>query len=362
MNVTILSIDTKLKKNIESYTNDILIKQINNFSSFFQEILFSKPDLLIIDINEKDITQTYQKIKDETQLEDLPILFFLDTFNIKSFQKLGFNMGDIDYIIKPIEMNQLLFKINSYNQIFKMKEKVINFERFVSQYSKSVIKGEMLNIVSLQWKQPLNIIAAAIINIELRSELEQIKHNDIKHCVDKIHTTLHKITNMINSFDNIFENSLSKSNFNINDAFLKSVNMISPQLNSHKIKIINNLPKKIYSINNFRNELCQSILCLLSIIKYTIIKKYIDNPNFIGNIKLQMETKEDKIVLKIINQKIEMSDELFQSNLSLNSIFVSCTNDNNTKLYISKEIIENKLNGTLKIINDSQDIIFVITI
>jgi len=57
-----------------------------------------------------------------------------------------------------------------------------------------------------------------------------------------------------------------------------------------------------------------------------------------------------------------MSNESFQNSLSLNALFVSSMNDNNTKLYIAKKTIENKLNGNLSIINDTKDVIFTITI
>ncbi len=362
MNVTIFSDNLKLKPNIESYTSDILIKQTNNISSLFQEILFTKPNLLIIDTDEQNITKLHQKIKDESQFEDMQILFLLDDFDMGFFQKLGFNTGDVDYIKKPIEINQLISKINSYNYILKIKNRHTNIDNFVNQYSQSVIKGEMFNIVSHQWKQPLNIIATAIINIELKSELEQIKHSDIEHCVERIHSTLENTTKMVHDFENIFQNSQTKSDFNVNEAFFKSLNLMSPQLNSHKIKITNSIPKKIYTTLNYENELCQSILCLLSILKDSVIKKHIENNKFNGNIKIQLEANEDKVLLKIINKNIDMSNELFQNSLSLNSLFISSANNSTTKLYIAKNIIENKLNGNLSIINDSRDVTFIITI
>ena len=68
MNITIFSDDLKLKTNIESYTSDIVIHQTNNNSTFFQDILFTKPNLLIIDTDENNITKLLQKIKDENQL------------------------------------------------------------------------------------------------------------------------------------------------------------------------------------------------------------------------------------------------------------------------------------------------------
>lgn len=362
MNVTIFSNDSTLKKNIESYTNDIEIKQITTDSSSFQEILFSKPNLLIMDSNEKNTTKLLQKIKEESQLKDLKILFLIEDFNLKFFQKLGFSIGDIDYLQKPIEINQLISKLNSYNHLYKLDNKFTNIDNFITQYSQSVIKGEMLGIVSHQWKQPLNIIATAIINIELKSELEQLKHEDIEHCVERVHSTLGKITNMVHNFENIFKTSLLKSDFDVTQALLKSVNLISPQLNSHKIKVTNNISKKVFKTINFENELCQSILCLLSILKDSIIRKYTEDSRFCGNIKLQMENKDNKTILKITNQKIKMSNESFQNSLSLNSLFISSTNDNNTKLYIAKNIIENKLNGDLTIINDTNDVVFIITI
>ena len=362
MNVTILSNDMKLKHTIESYTHDIFIHQMNDISSFFQEIIFLKPHLLILDCTEKEIYTIYQKIKEDENLEQFKILFLVDRFNLSFFQKLGYNIGEIDYIQKPVEINQFISRINSYNTLLKIRHRFSNIEDYMVQYSQSVIKGEMLGIISHQWKQPLNIIATAIINIELKSELERLEHCDIKNCVDKVHDTLEKITNMIHSYEDIFKSSLVKSDFSINEAFLKSVNLMSPQLKSHKIKILNNITKKNYLTTNFENELCQSILCLLSIIQDSIIKKYNQDPTFNGSIKLQIDKVADKVSLKIINKRIESSTQPFNDSLYLNNLYDSSLTHDNSKLYISKEIIENKLNGNLNISKESKDIIFSITI
>jgi FixJ family two-component response regulator len=362
MDITILSDNTKIKQEIESYTNDIFIKQTNSATKFFQEIQFSKPNLLIIDTNSKNLTETYQKIKDDTQVKDLDIVFLVEKFDFKFFQKLGFSIGDVDYIQNPIEINQLISKVNSYNYLFKLENKTTNIDNFITKYSQSVIKGEMFGIVSHQWRQPLNIIATSIINIELKSELEQIKHCDIEHCVEKIHSTLERITNMFHNFEDIFKISNTKSEFNISEVFTTTVDLILPQLNSHKIKIINNISKKNYKTINYKNELSQSILCILSIIKDLIKQKYQEDNNFNGSIKLQIESNSNDITLKIINKKIDISNELFQNSLSLDSSNISYSNEESSKLFIAKKIIENRLNGNLRIVNESKDIIYTITI
>ncbi|OUR73945.1 hypothetical protein A9Q76_01795 [Arcobacter sp. 31_11_sub10_T18] len=361
MHVTIFSNNSNLKKDIEAYTNGLHINQSYDASTIIHEILFTKPDLLIVDTTKENILKLYSKIKNESNFENLQILFLIENFNQSFFQKLGYNIGDIDYLNKPTEINQLISKLNFYNTLHKMHHKLTNIDEFITQYSQAVIKGEMLGIISHQWKQPLNIIATSIINIELKSELEELEHVDVEKSVSKIHSTLEKITNMIHNFEHIFENSLSRTTFNTNEACLRSIELMSPQLNSRKIKITNNIPKKVITTSNFENELCQSILCLLSIIQDSIIKKHKEKKTFYGNIKLLLDKDSDKIIIKIINSKIEMSTDEFNNRMSLNTL-LSSSDDNNTKLFIAKKIIENKLNGNLSIINDTKDVIFNITL
>jgi len=362
MHVTIFSKNDDLKKDIEAYTNSIKIVQDSDLQKIFQEMLFSKPDVLIIDCSDEKILELYTKIKKDSSFENLKILFILEKFELTFFQKIGFNIGDVDYIKKPVELNQLISKLNSYNHLLNIQDKIINVDDFVTQYSQSVIKGEMIGIISHQWKQPLNIIATSVINLELKSELEQLEHGDIAKGAEKIHTTLERITGMIHNFERIFQNSTIKTDFNINEAVLKSLQLISPQLNSHKIKITNNMNKNDFSTINFENELCQAILCLFSIIKDSIIKRYSDDKSFHGNIALHINKESDKLSIMLVNQKIEMSNDSFNHSMSLNSLFMSSPSDKNTKLYIAKKIIENKLNGNLSIINDTKDVTFNITL
>ena len=96
--------------------------------------------------------------------------------------------------------------------------------------------------------------------------------------------------------------------------------------------------------------------------KDLILKHQSKDDTFDGTIKLTLEEKNDQIIFQIINKKIGNLNNLFHKALSFNSLLKSSTNSYETKLYIAKQIIEQKLNGLLKITNNNKDLVFIITI
>lgn len=362
MNISILSNNVNIKEIIKSHINNITVNINPDDATFLNELFFTKYDLLLIDMTVETASNLIRRLKEETQTNSIPVVYITENFDFTYFQKFGYNLGEVDYLLNPLDKNQLIHKINQYKRSLNLFDKLSNIEDFILQYSQSVIQSQMLGIISHQWRQPLNIIATSVINLELKSELEKLNHTDIENTAQKIHKILEQTTNTINNYNTLFKSSLSKNEFNTIDVYNMCLDLISPQLISHKIKIENMLPTKTILATNYKNELSQTLLSLLSISKDLILIKQNENSKFDGNIKLTVEQNKEQIIFKIVNKKIDTLSTILHNGLTLNSLLKNFSNNNDIKLFVAKQIIENKLNGTLKITNHNKDLVFMITI
>jgi len=361
MNISVLSNDSNLTHAVKMQNkNNVSITHSD--SVFLQEIFYTKNDLFIVDVEEDNLPKLLLQIKEETQIKNIPIIFILNNFDFKVFEQLGYALGEIDYLLKPIVANQLINKLNLYQDNIELKNKFEKTKDFVVQYSQYVIQAQMLGIISHHWRQPMNIIATSVINLELKSELEQLEHEDIENTAHKIHTVLEKTTNVIHDYDNLFQISSKKCEFDTIEIYNKCLDLILPQFRANKIKVENFIPKKRVITNSYQNELSQALLSLLSIMKDLILKQQKENNQFEGKLKLSLEEKNEQISFCIINKKIGIIKDTFHNGLNLNSLLKSSTSYYETKLFIAKQIIEYKLNGLLKIDNKNKDLIFTITI
>jgi PAS domain S-box-containing protein len=84
-------------------------------------------DLIILDVQmpEMDGFQTASMLKIRKKTTDIPIIFLTAAFKSDEFQQKGFAVGAVDYLLKPLEDNQLINKISTYIKLIE-KERLLN--------------------------------------------------------------------------------------------------------------------------------------------------------------------------------------------------------------------------------------------
>lgn len=86
-------------------------------------------DLIILDVQmpEMDGFQTASMLKIRKRTRDIPIIFLTAAFKTEEFQQKGYDVGAVDYLLKPIDDNQLINKISTYFRLIE-KERQLNQE------------------------------------------------------------------------------------------------------------------------------------------------------------------------------------------------------------------------------------------
>jgi PAS domain S-box-containing protein len=84
-------------------------------------------DLILLDVQmpEVDGFQTAQMLKLRKKTRDIPIIFLTAAYKTEEFQQKGYDVGAVDYLLKPIDDNQLLNKISTYFRLIE-KERELN--------------------------------------------------------------------------------------------------------------------------------------------------------------------------------------------------------------------------------------------
>jgi PAS domain S-box-containing protein len=93
------------------------------------EIAVATPDLdlIVLDIQMPGMdgfeTASLLKIRKKTQ--NIPIIFLTAAFKTEDFQQRGYDVGAADYLLKPIDDNQLINKLSTYFRLIE-KERQMN--------------------------------------------------------------------------------------------------------------------------------------------------------------------------------------------------------------------------------------------
>ena len=80
-------------------------------------------DLILLDIMMPGIDgyEVCRQIKKEPALADIPVIFLTAKADTDSMSK-GFDLGGVDYIVKPFHASELLSRVKTHLELFKAKQ------------------------------------------------------------------------------------------------------------------------------------------------------------------------------------------------------------------------------------------------
>ena len=102
-------------------------------------------DLMILDIQMPgmDGFQTATMLKVRQKTKDIPIIFLTAAYKTDEFQRQGYAVGAADYLLKPIDDNQLINKISTYLRLIeKERELTLRLEELVAERTLELQKAK----------------------------------------------------------------------------------------------------------------------------------------------------------------------------------------------------------------------------
>ena len=113
----------------------------------------SRIDLIVLDVQmpEMDGFQTASMLKVRQRTRDIPIIFLTAAYKTDEFQQKGYDVGAADYLLKPIDDNQLINKISTYLRLIA-KERDMNrrLETLVEERTRelNVAKNHLESVIN----------------------------------------------------------------------------------------------------------------------------------------------------------------------------------------------------------------------
>lgn len=234
---------------------------------------------------------------------------------------------------------------------------------FIIQQSKLAEIGEIFSSIAHQWKTPLvEISTIAQEQLYLDSDNKEQEHK----YVDDIMTQVTYMTETINDFQSFIMPSQRKTVFNINEAVVKMMDIISHNMKYNYIDV--NIivdPNTNLMLCGYRNELMQTLLNIVNNAKEQILKNKDKNKN---KDKYKEKTKgQIKIKIKNVNHFVQIEIEDNAGGipneylpLIFDPYFSTKKDGHGIGLYMAKLIIEDKMHGQISAKNTSLGAKFII--
>jgi PAS domain S-box-containing protein len=128
-------------------------------------------DLIILDVQmpEMDGFQTASMLKIRKKTRDIPIIFLTAAFKTEEFQQKGYEVGAVDYLLKPIDDNQLINKISTY---FRLIEKEREMNRVLEV--KVAERTAELNITKLHLEKIIEYMGEALLVLDPSGKIQEV--------------------------------------------------------------------------------------------------------------------------------------------------------------------------------------------
>lgn len=270
------------------------------------------------------------------------------------------------------DLNKLLEK-----QVQEEIEKRMEKEKLLIQKSKMASMGEMVSAIAHQWRQPLNSLGLIIQDIEDAYEFEELNREYIKQVIRDSMMHINYMSRTIDDFRNFFKHGNEKVHFDVKMAVKEIINMVSSELKKSNVsyKYICDCKKgepveitqgdsifvcncEAFSVYGSPNELMQAVLNIIINAKDAILQKKATNPD-IGVITVDLSRKDGKIYIKILDDGGGIKEELISK---IFEPYFTTKQDEGTGigLYMTKQIIEESMDGILYVRNVGQGAQFTI--
>ncbi len=148
------------------------------------------PDLILLDIMmpEMDGFEVCRKLKEDETTREIPVIFLTAKNETEDIIK-GFEVGGIDYIVKPFNSAELLARVNTYLELKRSKE----------LFNQINIKLRRLNEekkqASLKLKEPADQLLTLL--SDLGTNLDDFSRDDILNKINMARKFAHEINQQL---------------------------------------------------------------------------------------------------------------------------------------------------------------------
>jgi signal transduction histidine kinase len=253
---------------------------------------------------------------------------------------------------RRLNLNQRLLKI-----IEEKTEENIKQNKIIQQQAKMTALGEMLSSIAHQWRQPLNILYLKKDLFIDRYFQQKLTDEIVEKFDQETSETIAYLSNTIDDFRNFFKPDKEKVEFELNEIILGVKNIVSSQMDSHYINFQINKSDDFIYFFGYPSELQQVIINLVLNAKDILIQQE-DNQN--KKIVIDIKKLDDEIIILVKDSGGGVSKDIIDKIFEPYFTTKGNMNGSGLGLYMSKNIIENNMNGFLSVENNQEGAVFTI--
>ena len=247
-----------------------------------------------------------------------------------------------------LEKNYLLGTLQDVTETKELEIEKGKQDELLFQQSKLASMGEMIGNIAHQLKQPLSIITMQTTSLDLSIEMgEKISNTKYLEVSKSVTEQAEYLANTIDDFRDFFKPEKEKETYCLDTCYHNAYRLIKSKFVNHNIKIIENLEE--IRLCGFPREMIQVIM--------NIMNNARDALEFLGKnekiIFIEMHTINEEVVFKIKDNAGGIEEGIIENVFDAYFTTKDSKKGTGVGLFMSKDIIEKHMEGTIKVYNES---------
>lgn len=215
--------------------------------------------------------------------------------------------------------------------------------------------GEMIGNIAHQWRQPLNVLAILITNLQLTYQDNELTGKFMDESVGTAHRLIQKMSATINDFSKFFSPDKERVPFSAHKQIQLAVEMVEAAFKNNSITITVDSETDC-NLEGFPNEYSQVLLNLLINAKDAIV----ESGSKQGDVHITIRKTDGMGTVTVRDNgcgiPIDLLDKIFDPYFSTKSMGTGIG------LYMSKMIIERNMNGRIEVTTSEEGSEFLVTV
>lgn len=233
-------------------------------------------------------------------------------------------------------------------------------KQFLIQQSKLAEMGDMVAAIAHQWNEPLVELSAQIQDIQTSYLLNELKDCQVEEFVNDSMVQIKYMSRTLSDFRNFLKPSTKKVIFPIKKALDEINEIIGKQVFYSNINMkFNYLDDEELVVYGYENEFKQVLLNLINNAKTKIIENSLKE-NSKGNIIINISKSKDYNKIEIIDDGGKIDEKIISS--IFEPYFTTKKDGTGIGLYMAKVIVEDKMQGKIKVKNIGNSVVFTIKV
>ena len=317
---------------------------------FGEEFLDASPESLI---GEEDWRKIYTLLNQEESIQGVLVVIHQKSFEFSGTISQNINNRYIKLIIQDITEHEKI-KQKLQEEIDQESRLRRENEYLMMQQSRMASMGEMVGHIAHQWRQPLAQLGGVFMNLESAYSFGEFDEAYLERKVQQGNEMITYMSETIDDFRHFFSPEQKRVSFDLILYVKRAVNIVLASLNYHHIEVEIEVEEGSYFVSGLPNEFAQAILNLLNNSRDALSRQ----EGIERKIQIRFSRTHQEITILFCDNGGGISPSILPTIFEPYVTEKQASGGSGAGLYITRLIIEQKMEGTIEAYNHEKGACF----